>query len=105
MKIEFERRGGYAGITLKTTLDTQELTREEKYKVESLVNDSNFFELKPIMFSSKDVGGADLFKYKITVKDEENSNKIETTDTTLDISLRPLVSFLSEKALKEKLGK
>jgi deoxyribose-phosphate aldolase len=105
MKIEFEKRGGFAGLTLKTILDTQDLTPEEKNKVISLIKESNFFELKQSTFSSKERGGADLFKYKIAVKDEEGANIIETTDTMLDETLRSLVSFLSYKALKEKSRK
>ena len=71
----------------------------------SLIDRSNFFELKPSMFSSKQSRRPDSFKYKITVKDEERSNNIETTDTMLDETLRPLVRFLSDKALEQKLRK
>ena len=102
MKINFERSGGFAGISAAVTVDYNSLSFDERNRLKSMVDDANFFKLS--QDSPLPERGADYFKYKITIEDEENkaSHTIKTNDITMPSELRPLVKYLNGE-LKNKL--
>jgi hypothetical protein len=102
MKIEFEREGGFSGIHISTTIDTSTLPDEERKKINSIIDASNFFTLKSEVDSSNLRSTADQFRYKITINKDDKIHTLEATDGTMDARLRPLLSYLGKKAIENK---
>lgn len=107
MIIEFQRKGGFGGVTISTTVDTNKLSSEESKKIQSMVEASNFFNIESNINASEIKGSADLFKYKISIKNNDGKTKhtLETTDLNMDDRIRPLVDYLQEEAVKSKMSK
>ena len=90
-KIYFERSGGFAGFPISTTVDIHSLPPDEAHKIQGMIDNANFFDLK----NSTQPDAADYFKYKITVQTEEGmQNTIETNDIKMPSELRPLINYL-----------
>ena len=99
MKIHFERGGGFSGTHITATIDSEELTQDEGQELGELVNSSNFFELPPLMSSTK--RGADRFNYKLTVETEGKRHSVLIDEGAVTPELRTLLQWLTAKA-KEK---
>jgi len=96
MRIYYEQSGGFAGIDISTTVNTDSLPADEVNKIQDLVNKANFFSLNSV--SSQPEMGADYFHYKITVEMDDNNDKNGQEKThTLEIydpvpvQLKPLI--------------
>jgi hypothetical protein len=96
MLIDFERSGGFAGMTIKTTVDTDTLPSDEAKELGQLVSAANFFTLPRSINGGG--SGADEFHYKLTVQVDELKRTVEATDSTMPDSLRPLVDRLMSMA-------
>jgi hypothetical protein len=94
-KIYFERSGGFAGISSNITIDTHSLPSDEANKIQGMINNAKFFDLKKSS-SPPPKRAADYYKYKITIQTEEEGtqNTIETNDITMPSELRPLINHL-----------
>jgi hypothetical protein len=106
MRIYYEQSGGFAGIDISTTVNTDSLPADEVNKIQDLVNKANFFSLNSV--SSQPETGADYFHYKITVEmDDDNNNKngqkkrhtLEIYDP-VPVQLKPLIKYLRSKAME-----
>ncbi len=93
MKIEFERSGGFTGIRLSTSLDTESLSAEEARKLEKLVEDARFFELPEE--PSRLPQGADQFFYIVSVEIDGKRHTVQTDDMAAPEPLRPLLRHLA----------
>lgn len=106
MRIYYEQSGGFAGIDISTTVNTDSLPADEVNKIQDLINKANFFSLNSV--SSQPETGADYFHYRITVEmDDDDINKNGQKKThTLEIydpvpaQLKPLIKYLRSKAMK-----
>lgn len=94
--IDFERSGGFAGITTKIDIDSNSLPPYEVEKLEQLINDSGFFEFDKN--DSVQVGLPDQFRYELTIKYKNERQTIELSDATIPESFRPLINYLNQKA-------
>jgi hypothetical protein len=65
MRIYFERSGGFAGMRVAVTLDTESLGSEETNELQKLVDTANFFALPPTITTTSPAG-VDQFQYKVT---------------------------------------
>jgi hypothetical protein len=102
-RIYFERSGGFAGISISTTVDTQSLPPDEAHRLQGMIdNAKEFFDLKTPLQSSLPKRATDFFKYKITIETEEKQKTVETNDTNMPSELRPLISYLTEKIKKKQ---
>jgi hypothetical protein len=99
MKIYFERSGGFSGIRISLSLDTASLSSDEAETLQTIIEETKFFEIVPESSQSKK--GADYFQYKIIIEKEGQKHTVETTDITTQASLRPLIALLQDKALKK----
>ena len=99
MKIEFVRSGGFAGIRLARTVDTNDLPPDQAKKLESLVQGAEFFELPDIPQPSSVI--PDSIMYHITVTAATQTRVFAVTDNTMPAQLRPLLDYLTSLA---KLG-
>ena len=109
MKIKLEQsRGGYLGMKSQPIIvdtDNQKMSEEDIRYLNSLIQNSNFFELPSSLptSSSEHKGAADYLTYKITV----DSDKINHSIIFSDISSIPnkafsdLITFIKEHVNQE----
>lgn len=95
MKIFFERSGGFAGLSLRTKIDTNELPPQEADPLKEMVYRSKFFEL-PHELSSEQ--GADRFTYRLTVEDAGNTHTVEMKGAAVPDEIQPLLQELTTLA-------
>ncbi|MDJ0735853.1 MAG: hypothetical protein QNJ47_17620 [Nostocaceae cyanobacterium] len=96
MKIDFERSGGFAGISLTYSVDTESISENEAYELQQMITTANFFNLPAKIAASP--SGADQFNYKITVENEGQQYTVETGDMSAPPTLQPLLQKLNQKA-------
>ncbi len=96
MDIEFERSGGFAGLSLQLQVNTASLPEEEGRELLEMVNQSGFFTF-PKQGGTSD-SGADQFNYKLTVDTGERKHTMEMTDASAPATLQPLLKRLTRMA-------
>lgn len=96
MRIHFVRTGGFAGMRLANTIDSEELPEEELQALENELDNAHFFELPT--FLSESSGGADRFQYEITVDDGRKTHTVAGGETALPGHVQPLVQHLERLA-------
>jgi emfourin len=96
MRIDFERTGGFAGMRLATTIDSDALSAEEAEKVREMIDAADFFNLPAV--SPGPTKGADRFQYRLTVEAEGGRHTIQFTDATIPPRLRPLLQWVTNAA-------
>jgi hypothetical protein len=94
MRIQFERSGGFAGITRKASVDTSRLPPAEKAQLESLVNAADFDRIPP----PKPGPSADRFQYRLTISDGGRRKTASFADGQVTPQMRPLLDRLLELA-------
>lgn len=94
MKIQIERSGGFAGISKKITLDTDDLP-------ESIAKDlDNCLFCTPVPKSTnKSVKNrsADFFSYKISARKGKQSRTIEFNEYERDEKLKSIVDYILKR--------
>ncbi len=96
MKIQFERTGGFAGMRVETTIDTQSLPSQEASELQEMVDAAGFFDLPATIAAP--TPGADQFQYKVTIEAGGRQHTIETGDAALPDALWPLLRRLTALA-------
>ncbi len=102
MRINFECSGGYANLQLKYHVNTDELSQELAEELLGLVERSGVFDLQPYEVAPKSAGPPDVFFYRLTLYEGDKKKSLSLNDVTAPASLRPLLSFLQELALKQR---
>jgi hypothetical protein len=95
MRINFERSGGFVGMRITATIDTESLPADEAAELRQLVESAGFFDLPPTISSTT---GADQFTYVLTVESESRQHRVEVKDGGVPPSLRPLLQRLTSLA-------
>jgi hypothetical protein len=98
-RVSFERTGGFAGLHLSTTVDSQALDEAEAAQLEHEIEAAGFFVLPSRIHSSG--GGVDRFEYRITVEKQGREHAVEVGESALPDSLRPLIEHL-ERLLRTR---
>lgn len=93
MKIAFERTGGFAGLRVSKTIDSQALPQQEQEGLKKMVDDAGFFDLPPAQPTA--TGGADRFQYKISIDADGRQKTLNVGEAAMPDRLRPLVEYLS----------
>jgi len=96
MRIYFERSGGFTGMLLTSSVDTDSLSEEEAVFYQSKVEESGFFDL-PARLGSPDAG-ADRFHYRLSVETKESHHSIDFGETSAPEALAPLIERLTALA-------
>ncbi len=96
MRIEFERSGGFAGLRISTTVESDSLAEEQADELCQLVEDAGFFEL-PAEITGP-AAQPDQFVYQLTVETEEQRHTVRVENTTPPPRLQPLLDWLSRAA-------
>ena len=97
MRIHFERTGGFAGMRVTSTVDTDSLPPDDARDLADMVDDSGFFDL-PAAFTSPPGGEPDRFQYKLTIESEGRRHTVEMGEATAPDSIRPLLRRLTTLA-------
>jgi len=74
MRIHFQRTGGFAGLRLATTIDVDDLPKDDAKRIYSLIDDIDFFDL-PEELHSKD-GMPDQYQYEITIETSKGKHSV-----------------------------
>lgn len=93
MQIYYERTGGFAGMRLAVTLDSEKLPDEEARKLQQLVEAAHFFTLPAA--TTRPLTGADRFQYKLTVQTQQQQHTVEVVEAAIPMSMRPLLEWLT----------
>ncbi len=96
MRIQFERTGGFAGIRLACTIDTDLLSAEEAQQVNRLVQAAKLFDQPEQSTDARQT--ADQFQYKLVIESQGQEKVIRTTETAAPEELEPLLEWLTERA-------
>ena len=93
MRIHFERTGGFAGMRMTTTVDTESLSPEEARDLHEMVDAAEFFDLPATIAAP--TPGADRFHYKLTVETEGRRHTVDVAEAAVPKALRPLLQQLT----------
>jgi hypothetical protein len=96
MRIRFERSGGFTGIRLDKTVESEALDAGEAGDLQQEIDASGFFDL-PRKIDSPG-GGADRFQYRITVESGVHHHTVEVGEAAVPELLWPLVQHLTTLA-------
>ena len=96
MYIEFERSGGFAGLSLQLRVDTATLPEAEAAELQQMVQQSAFFTVPEQ--SVANLSGADRFNYKLTIELDGQRHTVETMNSSSPASLQPLLERLTRMA-------
>ncbi len=100
MRVSFERSGGFAGITMRTTIEEKDLAPDEAQKLRQLVEGVDFFNLSKRMMPRSP--RPDRFQYELSLEESGREHTVTMSEETLPEKLKPLVSWLMEKARQPK---
>lgn len=92
MNIQFERRGGFAGLRAGAALNTDSIPSDEADELLELINKADFFNLPEKFPVPKK--GADYFQYRLTIETEGKKHTIEVSEPAVPVTLQPLLQFL-----------
>ena len=92
MRITLEQSGGFAGLTLRRTLDTTTLAPDEAAVVEALLAQADLFGLPEAAPAQR--RGFDMQRYRLTAEDGERSRTLHLHDGSVPDAVRPLLAFL-----------
>lgn len=94
MQIEFERTGGFGGLRLAITVDTETLAPEAANELARLIAAAGFYELPAQLATS--LARADQFQYRLSVSDGARSHTItadEGAPETVQALFRKLIAL------------
>jgi hypothetical protein len=97
--IAFKRSGGFVGQGMRLQLDLNQLSDNDARSLIRLIEQAEFFNLPENMIVKFN---PDEYQYTITIDVGAMSHTVRTNDTTMPVSLRPLVDELS--SLKSVAG-
>ncbi|HWQ31598.1 MAG TPA: protealysin inhibitor emfourin [Blastocatellia bacterium] len=103
MQIHFERTGGFAGITLKTDVDSEKLPAREARTLNRLIEEARLLDQPARASGAGDQ--PDQFQYEITVSDAGRTRTIQTSDAAVSDEMRELIAWLTRAARKGVGGK
>jgi hypothetical protein len=97
-RIEFERSGGFAGVSLKTSVDSRAIPPDEVREFDELLDR---IDAKTLANSS---GAAatqpDQFQYDLTIEHGGKRKQLTVRERDVPKELRPLLDRLLERAKK-----
>lgn len=106
MRIQFETGGGVAGPAARRAcdIDVDRLPPEEAAHVKSLVHAADLPAIAERLQSAQQRDRPDDTYYELTVHDGDQSHDVSTTHRGMPTELRPLVQWLSSRAVPGKGG-
>lgn len=96
LHIEFERSGGFAGVTLRASIDSSKLPPKEAAELEALVKRANLPALAARSRESR--ADPDRFQYALTVVCDDHTQQLRLGEREVTAELRPLLNRLLDLA-------
>lgn len=96
MRVRFERTGGFAGVRVDATIDTDGLPPEEARELEEMVSAAGFFDLPAVVVPP--APGADRFQYSLTVRHEGREHTVKLGESAATGAMDILLQRLSTLA-------
>jgi hypothetical protein len=98
MRIHFERSGGFGGLQLAVTIESDTLSQEDQQRLDRLIEEADFFNLPAELRDA--TSAADQFRYKVSVATADRSHTVETAESAAPPTLQPLLDWLTRAARK-----
>lgn len=95
MRVTLEQSGGFAGLMITKTIETQDLSPSEAEQLENMVRDSNFFQLNSI---SEAFPQPDRFGYTLSIEKDGRTHSIEMNETNMPEQLKPIVEWVQTRS-------
>jgi len=89
MHLEFERSGGFAGLTVRAVLEAVELTAAETAGIAALPRSGR---------AARRAGARDVFTYQVTLVDGHHRQVHRFSDLDIGDAARPLLERLARAA-------
>ncbi|MGH2773525.1 MAG: protealysin inhibitor emfourin [Actinomycetota bacterium] len=96
VRVEFQRSGGFAGMTMKATVDTAELSEEEARVLREMVEKVDWDRAG--QNKTMPTRGADRFQYDFVVTRGERCYELTLPEAAVPDELKPLVERMTELA-------
>lgn len=93
MHIIFERSGGFAGMRVAYSVDTENIPPEEALSIQELVEQADFFNLPAVTSGKSSL--PDQFQYVLTLETETEKHTLETGDNSASPPLKVLLRKLT----------
>jgi len=100
MHIEYIRSGGFAGIRLAGSFDTEKLPPEQAATLGKLIDGAGFFRLSEQIKPTSPV--PDQFEYRITISSADQTHSVVVGESVVPTGLRPLLDFLTTLTISSK---
>ena len=98
--IDFERTGGYAGLTLRTTVDSHSLSADETEELGRLLDEAGIPGL--MQESERTEPSPDQFFYTLSIRLGEEQHFVRLAEKQIPLSVRPLLKFLTKRSRIKK---
>jgi len=97
VKIDFVRSGGFAGLRLALSVDTESLPTEDASRIAQLVEAAGFFELEQTTLEKS--GAPDRFEYRLTIESQIwGRHAVVLPESAVPEEMRPLLDHLTALA-------
>ena len=96
MKAQIVRTGGFAGIQMTTSVDSDTLEPEVTKQLRQIIKNAGFFALPTVISAGN--SQADRFQYKITVQDGNKSHTVTVSESSLSGGIKQLVEFMNRNS-------
>ena len=104
MKIDFARSGGFGGLRLALTLDTESLPVDEASRIRQLVESSDFFELERGLTEAS--GARDRFEFHLEIDSQVwGTHTVVLPESAIPDGMRPLLDYLTALAMRRERGR
>jgi len=100
MHIEFVRSGGFAGMRLAASIDSQNLAAVQASTLDKLITDSGFFDLPEQIKPPSP--GPDRFEYQVDISSAGQTHSVNVSEAVIPDRLRPLLDFLTTLAMSSR---
>ena len=100
MHIEYVRSGGFAGIRLAGSFDTEKFPPEQAATLGKLIEEAGFFRLSEQIKPASAI--PDQFEYRITISSTRQTHSVVVDESVVPASLRPLLDYLTTLAISGK---
>jgi hypothetical protein len=94
MKIDFQTSGGFAGLNLRWSGDTDKLPPEQARQLHQLIEQARVFDPPTQPAPPAKAGPPDVLSYRLEVTDGDRRASLAVTDVTAPERLRPLLAHL-----------
>jgi hypothetical protein len=98
MHIQFERSGGFGGLRLSQSIDTDTLPPAEAKRAEEIVHAADFFALPESAAGPPQ--HADTFQYKLTIEKGDQRHTVRMAEGAVPETMKPLLDWLKAKRPK-----